>query len=274
MKDSECVAFLQWALPRLRLRWAGFRRVRGQVCKRIDRRLGELGLANASAYRAYLEAHRAEWSVLDGLCFISISRFYRDKAVFQFLEGEVLARLAQIAVASGESAVRCWSIGCASGEEPYTLAILWKVGMASRFPALGLHILATDADARALERAREGRYPASSLKDLPKDVLAEACIPMAGGFCVKEEYRRLVSFLRQDVREAAPESPFHLILCRNLAFTYFAEGLPREVLERIRGKLVPGGALVTGSRESLPTGASGFEPWSQTLRVYRKVVAR
>ncbi len=205
---------------------------------------------------------------------ISISRFYRDKAVFEFLEREVLDRLAQWAVAGGEGGVRCWSIGCASGEEPYTLAILWRLGVAPRFPGLGVQILATDVDPHAIERAREGRYPVSSLKDLPEEWLAQTCIPFAGGFDVKEEYREPITFQRQDIREAAPKGQFHLILCRNLAFTYFDDGLQREVLERIREKLVPGGALVIGNRESLPKGAYGVEPWSQTLPVYRKVVAR
>ncbi len=274
MKDSDWVAFLQWALPRLRLRWPGFRRVRRQVCKRIDRRLQELGLARVSGYQVYLEAHPAEWSVLDGLCMISISRFYRDKAVFQFLEHKVLGELARMVLGGGERELRCGSVGCASGEEPYTLAILWMLGVAPRFPGLDLRVLATDVNSHALEGAREGRYAASSLKDLPPDCLAEACVPTAGGFCVKEEYRQAVIFLRQDIREAAPADGFHLVLCRNLAFIYFEEGLQREVLERIREKLVPGGALVIGSRESLPRGVSGFEPWASRLGVYRRSAGR
>lgn len=75
MKDTECVEFLQWALPRLHMRWQGFRKVRGQVCKRIGRRIRELNLGEGADYRTYLESHPAEWSVLDDLCRITISRF-------------------------------------------------------------------------------------------------------------------------------------------------------------------------------------------------------
>ncbi|MBI3050450.1 MAG: hypothetical protein HYY76_19320 [Acidobacteria bacterium] len=97
MKDTECVRLLQWALPRLGLRWPGFRRVRGQVCKRIDRRIHTLGISGPAGYVAYLGDHPEEWAVLDGLCTVSMSRFYRDRAVFDHLGDSVLPILAQAA---------------------------------------------------------------------------------------------------------------------------------------------------------------------------------
>lgn len=78
MRNAECVALLRWALPRLGLRWPGFRRVRRQVCKRIARRIKELGLADVAAYRERLECAPEEWPEFDSLCRITISRFYRD----------------------------------------------------------------------------------------------------------------------------------------------------------------------------------------------------
>lgn len=90
MRDADCVAFLQWALPHLRLRWPGFRKVRKQVCKRIDRRCRELGLADIAAYRDYLASQPGEWPTLASMCRVSISRFYRDRAVFDQLAQVVL----------------------------------------------------------------------------------------------------------------------------------------------------------------------------------------
>ncbi|GIK38934.1 MAG: hypothetical protein BroJett011_27670 [Chloroflexota bacterium] len=98
MHDRDCIAFLQWALPHLRLRWAGFCKVRHQVCKRIDRRCRELGLPDVAAYRAYLTTQAAEWPILASLCRISISRFYRDRAVFDQLAHVVLPALAKSAL--------------------------------------------------------------------------------------------------------------------------------------------------------------------------------
>lgn len=271
MTDHDCVEFLQWALPRLRLRWPGFRKVRGQVCKRLNRRLQALSLRDLTEYRGYLTCHPEEWPVLDPLCRIFMSRFYRDKAVFQFLEREVLVELAERVQAQGQSEVRCWSLGCAAGEEPYTVAILWNLALSQRFPALGIRILATDVDEQAIGRARRAWYPASSLKDLPAAWADQAFFPSEGGFCVKAGFREPVTFLQQNIRETAPEGRFQLILCRNVVFTYFDEALQREMLRKITEKLVPGGGLVIGGTETLPEGAEDLQPWSEKLRVYRSV---
>ena len=93
MRDTEFVAFLQWALPQLGLRWPGFRNVRRQVRRRVARRLVELGIPDLNAYRRHLHAHAEEWRHLDGLCRISISRFHRDRAVFEALAngGRIIA---------------------------------------------------------------------------------------------------------------------------------------------------------------------------------------
>ncbi len=194
MKDSEGVQFLQWCLPRLRLRWPGFRKVRRQVYKRIDRRIKELGIPDITSYRAYLEAHREEWPALDTLCWIHISRFYRDRGVYECLEREVLPELAREAVASGETELKCWSIGCAAGEEPYTLALIWDLSVRPAFPALKLSILATDTDPSAINRAQRACYSASSLKDLPEGWCENAFVRSPEGFRLREEYRQLVTF--------------------------------------------------------------------------------
>nr|MDA8165433.1 chemotaxis protein CheR [Desulfobacteraceae bacterium] len=115
MKDDDCVRFLQEVLPRLDLRWPGFRKVRGQVCKRLARRLIELDLPDLAGYRQLLATRPAEWEILDSLCRISISRFHRDRRCFEELAGEVLPEIVRQAQATG-GPVRIWSAGCASGE--------------------------------------------------------------------------------------------------------------------------------------------------------------
>ncbi len=95
MTDRECVEFLQWALPMMRMHWPGFRKVRGQVCKRISRRIGTLGLPNVAGYQTYLGVNPDEWRTLASLCRITISRFYRDRGVFDYIGNVVLPRLAE-----------------------------------------------------------------------------------------------------------------------------------------------------------------------------------
>jgi chemotaxis protein methyltransferase CheR len=272
INDPEGVLFLQWCLPRLRLRWPGFRKVRGQVYKRINRRLQELGLSRISAYRDYLENHPDEWSTLDAFCRISISRFYRDPAVFQNLQREILPELARTVIARGESELRCWSAGCSGGEEPYTLALIWRDLLAQQFPTVRLQIMATDIDPEAIQRARRGCYHASSLKQLPPAWKAQAFVPSGDELCLKDEYRDAATFLVQDLRERAPEGLFQLILCRNLAFTYFDETSKRETIENLIHKLAPGGALIIGKAESLPDGRWEVEAWLPHMGIYRKPV--
>jgi chemotaxis protein methyltransferase CheR len=253
MTDRECVELLRWAAPRLRLRWEGFRRVRGQVCKRIARRMKELGLADVAAYRARLGAEDAEWAVLDVLCRVTISRFYRDRRVFDVLREALLPPLLHEARARGERTFRVWSAGCASGEEPYTVGVLFRLGLQPRVPELGLELLATDADAHLLERARRGCYREATLRELPAAWAAQAFEPRDGAQCIRAPFREGLTFRCEDLRAGMPEGPFHLVLCRNVAFTYFArEPLQREVLAGLVARLVPGGVLVIGAHESLP----------------------
>lgn len=267
MTDPECVQFLQWALPRLRLRWAGFRKVRRTVCKRLERRFHELEVADQAAYRAYLERHPEEWRVLDGCCAITISRFYRDRGVFEALDRDVLPALARTALALGAPTLRCWSIGCASGEEPYTVSIIWNLRRHAPQPD-GLQIVATDVSNELLARARRGCYAWSSVRELPAPWVEKAFTRSGERYCLREEFRRPVVFLQQDVRTTAAEGPFHLILCRYLAFTYFDGSLQQEVLAVIRNRLVPGGALVIGAAEALPEPAAGFVEWARGI--YRR----
>ncbi|UCE63500.1 MAG: chemotaxis protein CheR [Nitrospirota bacterium] len=270
MKDSEGIPFLQWCLPRLHLRWPGFRKVRRQVYRRIDRRMKELGIKTVPEYQSYLATHSAEWLELEKLCWISISRFYRDKRVFECLERNVLPHLARRTLEEQEHTIRCLCIGCAAGEEPFTLAILWNLVLSSQYPTLGLRIFATDADPHAIERAQRACYPASSLKDLPDGWRDKAFSQSQEGFCLKEEFRVPVTFQEEDVRSTGPEGRFHLILCRYLVFTYFDEEMQLKTLNAIMNRLLPGGALVIGKTESLPEGTLGVEAWREELKIFRK----
>lgn len=260
MRDQDCIRFLQWALPRLRMRWPGFRKVRGQVCKRVDRRIRELRLSGPAEYRQLLERAPGEWDVLDACCRITISRFNRDRGVFNRIVHDVLPALARHA-----PVVRCWSAGCASGEEPYTLSV-W-----AEESDIQLDILATDVDEHMLKRARRGCYQRGTLKDLPDDLVSEAfelTEREKEPYCIEERYRN-VRFLQHDVRDTPPEGAFNLILCRNLAFMYFDASLQRDCLDQFLTVLRPEGGLVIGAHEELPD-HHDFKPWYPESGIYRR----
>lgn len=258
------------------MRWPGFRKVRGQVCKRVARRMAELGVRSLREYRERLDAEPYEWRELDRMCGITISRFWRDRGTWRALEETVLPALAEAAGRAGEGHLDAWSCGCASGEEPYTLAILWHERFLPRFPELdtklGLRVLGTDLDLHLLQRAGRGVYPEGSLRDLPEE-LAEAALEPAKGegeLRIADRYRPCVHRVRHDVRDGPPAGPFHLVLCRNLAFTYFAEDVQRVVAAGLVEALHPGGALVLGSHEEVPHGVGGLEAWEKEESIYRR----
>ena len=270
MKNADCISFLQWALPRLGLHWPGFRKVRRQPCRRIAERIRELGLPDVAAYRQQLESDRDEWQALAALCTVSISRFYRDIGVFDCLGERVLPALAEAAMARGAPSLECWSAGCASGEEPYTLAIQWRLALAARFPGLALRVLGTDIDAKLLERARAACYKLSSLQALPAAWREQAFERREGLACLREPFRIDVDFELQNLLAELPQRSFDLVLCRNLAFTYFGAENARVSLDRIASCMQCGGALVIGIHESLPQPAREFEPWQGCRAIFRK----
>jgi chemotaxis protein methyltransferase CheR len=270
MSDEACIAFLKWCLPQLGLRWPGYRRVRRLVGKRLSRRLAELGLADLEAYRAFLSDEPGEWPRLEAMCHIPISRFYRDRSVFDAIGQSLLPEAAAMAAQGGQDRVRCWSVGCASGEEPYTLALQWRFLLAPCWPKIALAVVATDDDEPLLQRAAAACYGRSSLKELRPDWIDRAFFRSGALFCLKPEFRADVRFLRQDVRAAMPDGPFQLILCRNAVFTYFDAAAQRQTLDRMRERLAPGGFLVLGAHEALPADSSDFAPIAGGLPIYRR----
>lgn len=272
MKDEACVEFLQWSLPKLRYQWKGFRKVRGQVCKRIYRRIAELELSDLPDYQNYLQKNDDEWEILDSLCHVTISRFYRDRKVFDMLQDEVLPLLATTSMKQNDTKIRCWSAGCCSGEEPYTLKILWNSKV---LPSLGvelpLQIIATDRNSHLLERAKKALYSASTVKELPEELIRLAFDKMGKEYAITEHYQTGVEFIEQDIREQVPEGQFHLVLCRNLVFTYFQEDLQNNIFKKIVSKIRPKGFLIIGAHESLPQKEEMFIPYKRSNCIYQKV---
>lgn len=271
MNDRDCISLLQWALPRLGHRWEGYRRVRRQVCRRIAARIQSLGLADADAYRHRLETDSAEWTALRACLRVTVSRFFRDRGVFQALADSVLPALAEAAQRKGEQVLRVWSAGCASGEEPYSLSLLWAFELRARYPGLTLSILATDADPTVLQRAATACYPASSLREIPAAWQDEAFTREGERYCLRPPLRTCVQFRQQDLSTELPEGPFHLILCRNLAFTYWNPALQRHFAAALVQRLAPDGCLALGAHEQLPDDTAGVAPWLGKAGVYRRL---
>jgi len=269
MADAECVAFLQWALPQLGRRWAGYRKVRRQVCRRVRRRMDELRLDSFADYRRLLERDPDEWPRLDAMTNITISRFYRDRAVYDYVLAEVLPALAERARGAGRSTLRVWSAGCASGEEPYTLKIMWELAVAANWPDLRIEVLATDIRPVMVQRAERARYMPSAMKDLPVPWRETAFRPDGEELLLLHRFRDGVTFTQHDIRTGPPDGLFDLVLCRYLSFTYFDDAGQRDTLRTLAQSMHPDGALILGNREEPPSGEPGFRDWAPKLRIFQ-----
>jgi chemotaxis protein methyltransferase CheR len=229
-----------------------------------------LELSSIEDYQAYLLECSAEWEHLDSLCRISISRFYRDRSVFDYLEAHALPELAAQAQKHLEKRFRVWCIGCAAGEEVYTLRLLWE-SVQLDFPEVDFSILGTDVDAYQIERARIACYPESALGELPDRLRQSAFEKRNNELCLLGDFKNRVEFRVQDVRHEVPNETFSLILCRNVAFTYFEEEDQLAVAQTIHAALLPAGLLILGRHEQLPANTAGFRMVTHQLPVYQRI---
>ena len=269
---NECHQFLQWALPHLGLRREGYKKVRRQVCRRIQNRIDELHLPGFVAYRAYLEDHPGEWSILDTFTRITISRFFRDFQSWQILGDEMLLILAQRAIKE-QRVLRCWSAGCASGEEAYSLALVWHHWVAEKASGQQVEIIATDIDEHMLKRAVYACYPGGSIKDIPKPLLKQSFRNKNGLYYLDRSICEMVSFLRQDIRNTLPDGPFDVIFCKNIVGMYFKQEKAVELFKKITDRLTKGGVLFIGNHEPFPINdLPVMTTYNQGLNIYIKKV--
>lgn len=268
MKEQACIRFLQWALPQLHMRWKGFKKVRGQVCKRIRNRLIQLNLSDFNDYKDFLKKHPDEWQILDSLSRITISRFNRDKQVFEYVMNRAVTML------KIQPHLKICSIGCASGEEPYTLSLFLLNSSVIDLSRTHVEILAIDSERHLLERARKGCYQYGTLKDLPEELI-ERCFSKNGEvFCLYDKYKAPVIFNLQDIRYKMPEGTFDLMLCRNLVATYYTDSLQRRIFEDIAAHIKEGGYLVLGKEEKFDTLPDTLKIWKQQERIFQKFSGR
>jgi len=258
--------FLKEVAPCLGLQWRPFQR-RG-VKRKVERRIIELGFSRFDEYLLKVQKDPEEKGHLSRILTVTISRFFRDKEVFDTLESSVLPAILRN---RGKGDLKIWSIGCASGEEPYSVSLLWKKKFEKDFPGVRLSVLATDIDEKMLRRAEEGRYKKSSLKETPQEVLENHFKKEDGFFILNPSVRKSVEFKRHDILREEPFPGMDIIFCRNLAFTYFSKESQIEVLKKIASSLKEKGYLVVGKDETLPlTYPTLFVPFSQAERIYQK----
>ena len=258
--------FIKEAAPLLDLQWRRFKR--GGIKRKVERRITELGLSNFEDYLLKIKRDPEEKSCLSQILTVTITRFFRDKEVFDILEDSIIPSIVEH---KGVGDFKIWSVGCANGEEPYSLSMLWKEKFEKIWSQIDLSILATDINENLLERAREGKYKKSSLKEVPEEIFQRYFKIENGFYILDRSIRESVEFKKHNIIHEEPFSGMDIVFCRNLAFTYFSKECQMNVLKKIARSLNEGGYLIIGKDESLPlTYPTLFVPIFPTERIYQK----
>jgi two-component system CheB/CheR fusion protein len=238
------------------------------LVRRVERRMGLNHLDKLDAYLAFLREHPDEIKQLSRDLLISVTSFYRDPEAYKVLQAEVIGPLVESK--QPDDAIRVWVPGCATGEEPYSIAILFLEELAKSEKACRLQIFATDVDEEALEVARAGIYPESITTDVSPERLRYFTRVDDTAYQVCKQLRESVTFATQNLISDPPFSKMDLVSCRNLLI-YLEPETQRKVIPLIHFSLRQGSFLFLGPSETIVRQTELFEPISKKWRIYRRI---
>jgi two-component system CheB/CheR fusion protein len=238
--------------------------------RRIRRRMQMLNLRTYPEYIDYLEVRPDEFPQLFNMILINVTGFFRDTAAWEYLRTLIKERILK---RDATGPLRIWSAGCASGEEPFTLAMLFADALGLEQYADRVKIYATDIDEEALSQARLATYSPKAVEGVPADLLEKYFTKSNSSFVFNKELRRAVIFGRHDLVQDAPISRIDLIACRNTLMYFNAETQTR-ILNRLHFALKDDGILFLGKAEMLLTHANLFTPLDVKLRVFARTKGR
>ncbi|MGC1408482.1 MAG: CheR family methyltransferase [Acetobacteraceae bacterium] len=241
---------------------------RSSLHRRISLRMEHLHVDSIADYHGFLEAHPQEFVDLLNTVLINVTSFFRDPDAWDALKTEVLPQL--IAPERGRDQLRVWSVGCASGEEPYSLAMLLCELLGATAFARRVKIYATDLDEAALNTARHATYLPRDVENLPAPLLQKYFERTNNHYVVSRDVRKAVIFGRHNVVADAPISRVDLLVCRNLLI-YLETDTQNLVLPRLHYALVDDGCLFLGKAETQLGRSKLFQPIDIKHRLFRKV---
>ena len=242
---------------------------RSTIQRRVAKRMATAGVERHDDYIDYLELHGEEFAELFNTLLINTTGFFRDPQTWEYMATEVGPPL--LAARSAEEPIRVWSAGCASGEEPYTVAMVLARVMGDVAFRDRVKIYATDIDEEALDFARYGAYAPRQIEDLPHDALERFFERTDQRYVFRKDLRRSVIFGRNDLVQDAPISRIDLLVCRN-TLMYFTAETQSQILRRFHFALDDEGYLLLGKSEMLITHTDLFAPVELKRRVFRKVI--
>ncbi|MGB3587599.1 MAG: chemotaxis protein CheB, partial [Tunicatimonas sp.] len=236
------------------------------IFRRITRRMQIHQLEHLTDYLTLLREQPEEVQALADDLLITVTSFFRDPDVYSHLEKQVIPKL--FANKRSNESIRVWSVGCATGEEAYSLAMLFVEQAPQLILPPLVQIFATDLHESSLQQAREGFYSGDITADVSPERIKRFFIKEAGGYRIRKEIREMVVFAPHNLLGDPPFSRLNLIVCRNLLI-YLQRSIQRDVFELFHYALLPDGYLLLGSSETTEN-ADLFISEEKKLCLYRK----
>ena len=237
------------------------------ILRRIGRRMTVTHNRMMSDYLEYLKTNPEEVGELVQAFLINVTQFFRDSEAFSYLRREILPDLIEKARAR-DRILRFWAAGCATGEEPYSLAMLITEMLGEELSDWSVKIFATDLDDAAISFARRGVYTENLLKGLPAEYSSRFFEHTEHGYRIAKALRQMVIFGQQDLSRSAPFPRIDLVLCRNVLI-YFTPELQEYVLNQFAYSLAGGGYLFLGKAETVRPLQTFYELVTKRWKVYR-----
>jgi two-component system CheB/CheR fusion protein len=236
--------------------------------RRVQRRMQVVQIDEITAYVDFLRNDKDEVQHLFNDLLIGVTEFFRDKREFEVLESQVVPKIFENKGAGQQ--VRIWVLGCATGEEAYSIGILLREHMATLDVTPQVQIFATDIDGRALATARVGRYRTNIEDNISAERLARWFVREGDTYCVVKELREMCIFSQHNVIKDAPFSKLDLVSCRNLLIYLNAE-LQNRVIPLFHFALLPDRFLFLGNSENVTRHPKLFAPVDRRARIFKKL---
>ncbi|UBF30441.1 protein-glutamate O-methyltransferase CheR (plasmid) [Kovacikia minuta CCNUW1] len=237
--------------------------------RRILARMQWVGVAHYQDYLNLLQQQPNEVQHLLDTIYINFTGFFRDRPVWDFLANRVIPQM--IANKAPNEPIRVWSVGCATGEETYSLAMLLIEALGIKQFQRQVWIDGTDVDADAILQARQGYYPSHQVEALPKALQAQYFERRNEGYCWRQDLHCSIRFRPHNLIQHPPLPQIDLLVCRNLLM-YLTEEAQLQALARLHHSLEENGVLVLGKAEPLVTRRqrSLFTPIHRQSRIFTK----
>jgi len=238
--------------------------------RRVAIRMRSTRCRDAAEYCNLLRQSPQELDLLQKALTIHVSQFFRNPSMFVKLRDEVLPGLFSSCDKNGAGTLRFWCLGCAGGEEPYSLAILLREHFSKELRQVQTIILGTDIDAETIRAAQQAEYIEDRLKEVPAEIRDRYFRQNGTRFRLVPELREMVTFLQGDITRTSEYTPSDLVVCRN-TLIYFTRPDQEKILQGIADILPAGGILVLGKSETLVGEVrQRFEAVCPVERIYRR----